>query len=100
MTKLSVTFKKNARETGLRAVSDVYPSHIIKINRIECGSISYVDATQNWQVGIQAVDTKARSGWSWLFFKKRFGDADEARAWFKTTVEAIHKKWPIYVKQK
>jgi len=99
---VKLSFKKQPRETGLRAVAEVAPSTTIKADGKACGEIRaphYSDDSNLWSVG---VTVKADTGnpncdWKWIFFKKKFASEPEAREFVKTRWQAIQELHTLHL---
>lgn len=85
------TFKKEKRETGLRAVGRPYPDTTIKYKKKNVGAIhapTWNDMDCKWKIGI-TIASNCAPGWSWFFFKERFDSEQSARDYLKNNYKKI-----------
>ncbi len=97
--KLIVTFKKNARETGLAAVMAREPTTIIKINKCPVGEIvppSRYSKETGWHIIFKVLNPEpkdnASKSWEWIKMKARFPSEPEARKAIKKHIHRITQK--------
>ena len=96
------TFKKQPRETGLRAVGTPYPNVDIKMDKKIVGYISAPNWTSKkhcWKVRF-SVDTESTKEspcpWRWYTLAKKFDSEDSARQWLKENASGIVEKLSLY----
>lgn len=99
MAKAKFTFRKEPRETGLRAVGHPYPATAIKFSGEEIGRISppwFGSKDGKWGVGLRVLEKASDScEWGWMFFKARFDTEPEAREFVTRNQATILSKWTL-----
>lgn len=86
---MSISFKKDPRESGLRGVAQM-PSYRVKVNKKVCGRIS-MNSPYNRDKGLFSIGITIKKNkevisddtdcdWQWLFFKNNCQTEDEAKA--------------------
>lgn len=91
---MKFTFKRQPKETGLRAVGNPRPSVDIKLGGKVCGQIIapyWATEDGKWRVGMAIDSDDPRNGWRWKFFKPRFDTEADARAWIAGNAAALAK---------
>ena len=98
-----LSFKKQARETGLRSVGNPVPSVDIKINKKVIGYLSaptWQTKDNKWGINFSVVkpepDENPNCKWKWIAVKTRFETENEAREFVKENIEAISKRYTLY----
>jgi len=107
---MKLTFKKEARETGLRAVVNPTPSTIIKIEGKEWGHIwgHIIPASSHsdlfaWSIQFSIVkkdimeDKNPNCIWRNVTLKQKFSSEPEARDWLKTNLDMLSEKFTFYL---
>ena len=95
ITVLKFTFKKQPKETGLRAVGTPYPDTDIKVNKKAVGYISapnWQTKTIAWKIRLavkKEITTDDPAGFKWVSAKKVFGSEADARQWIKENTEEL-----------
>lgn len=94
---MKFTFRKEAPETGLRAVGNTRPSTQIKLRGKEIGRISAPNRQtkdDKWGVGLMVDDPAGENcPWRWVFFKARHDSEPEARAWLLANSPHLFDKY-------
>lgn len=86
-----LSFKKEARTTGLASVGAGDPSTIIKFNKKSVGLISSPSRWTNedkWRVKL-TIKRPTEDNFDWVVFKAKFDDEPTARAWVKENWEKL-----------
>ena len=92
---MKFTFKKQPKETGLRAVGTPYPDTDIKVNKKVVGYISapnWQTKTIAWKIRLavkKEITTDDPAGLKWVSAKKVFGSEADARQWIKENTEEL-----------
>lgn len=92
-----LSFKKEARKTGLAGVGYPHPSTIIKFNKRECGRIAapnWQTKDSLWRVRLAKVEG---SRFKWVTLKKTFATEPEARGWLKENWQKITEQIELYL---
>lgn len=89
MIKLS--FKKQAKETGLSGVGNPYPATDIKVNKRICGYISPPNWTTKDNLWCIKFAVNTESSWGWRVSKRRFESEPEAREYLKNNLQILEK---------
>ena len=101
--KYKLTFKSDARETGLAACGQMIGADIKyrkkHIGRIHRNSLHVQDACK-YTVGF-SVNKPENGRWVWVYFKMKFDTMEEAREWasdnFKAIIDNFQSKgWTIH----
>jgi len=89
------TFKKHAKETGLRSVGHPNQNVDIKCGGKLVGIIyapSWATKDNKWSVSFAVQDADGENcKWKWVSFKARFDDEQSAREFVNNNVEKITK---------
>lgn len=100
---MKLSFKKEPRETGLRAVGRPYQGVHIKCDGRIVGYIrppAWDTKDHCWSVGIAVKhDEPGNCGncdWIWVFFKARHSDEPTARAWIKSHWSSITRRYTFH----
>ena len=100
---MKLTFKKHAKETGLRAVGNPYPDTDIKLGGKKCGYISapnWQSVDRQWRIKL-AIKREPVPGFpanfDWVTLSARFDDEKAAREFVKANVEKIKDKFDLYL---
>ncbi len=108
MTKLKKPgFRREPKETGLRAIGNSKQSVTIKMGRD--GAVGRIFAP-NWQsnaytVGLMVKKTaeeltnKPNCDWRWVLIKFQFENEESARAWVCTNWKMLNEKYTLYIAQ-
>ena len=94
---LKFTFKKQPKETGLRAVGTPYPDTDIKVNKKAVGYISapnWQTKTIAWKIRLavkKEITTDDPAGFKWVHISRSFGSEGDARQWIKDNSEELSK---------
>jgi|GEM_PF-4184558 len=102
MTAAKLTFKKQPRETGLRAVGYSSQSIDVKLNKKTFGTIN----APNWQTAdnlygvsimvmktAEITDSNSNCDWKRINFRARFADPEQAKIWFQEHIDAQQKMY-------
>lgn len=102
--KLSVTFKKGKRKTGLAAVGAHDPPTDIKINKRIVGHIEFPNRhTESKIIKVhltvkkQQPDSNPNCDWKWIALKAGFHTEQEARTFVKREILTIAKNNLLHV---
>lgn len=89
------TFKKSAKETGLRAIGCPHANVDIKRDKKKVGMI-YAPTWQTkdgkWSLAFMVNDHTGKNpncGWGWIFLKPRFETEQEARQYVSDNAEKL-----------
>jgi hypothetical protein len=90
-----LSFKKQPRETGLRAVGNPYPNTTIRLDGLQVGQIiapfaRSLGGDSQWKVSL--MEKRGEDNFDWVTFKARFESEADARAW-------VIDKWDILAKR-
>lgn len=92
------TFKRDARETGLRAISQVRGTDI-KLGGKIVGRLQppgHYDVSRDWvirfRVTSEPTTEEPRRTWKWIVLKQRFEDEDCARAYVHAHYGTLQQK--------
>lgn len=94
---MTITFKKEAKLTGLAAIAHPYQSVDIKVNKKVVGYIAAPNAFTDdlWIVMFRVWktdnDKKENCSWKWVTLKQKFDTEEEARIFIKENEEKILK---------
>ena len=101
MAKTKVTFKKDARETGLRAVG-YYRGYDIKIKKKTFGRITTPNVIRReftWEI-MYAIekedimqDGNPNCSWMWKRAESKFDSAEMAKQWIQDNIYSILDKF-------
>lgn len=102
---MKVTFKREPREKGLRAVGNTHQSVDIKSNKKKFGAI----IAPNWRTkdnkwGVQfcvekdetITDNNPNCSWMWVSIAKRFDTEDDARAYVNEYIDRFAEKYTFH----
>lgn len=91
-----LSFKKQPKETGLRAVGSPIPNTDIKLNGKRFGYLcapTWQTKDGKWGVYFMAYKTEPDDNpncdWRWLSAKDRFDSESDARQWMKDRIATI-----------
>ena len=96
------TFKKQPRETGLRAVGSPHPDVDIKINKKIVGYIAapnWMSKKHCWRVRFSVEKEPNKENpcpWRWYTLAKEFDSEESARLWVKENASDIVEKLSLY----
>lgn len=95
---MSITFKKEKRETGLASVGHPYQNVTIKHNKKEFGTI-YAPSwrTRGWRIHFARKD--GVQGFKWTVVKKVFDTEEESRKFVKDHAEWFESQDLHYVNE-
>lgn len=86
---MTLTYKKQKRETGLSAVGNPYPNTAIKLDSKMVGEISapnWRSDGSTWRIRLMVVDG---TSWKWIQLKARPNTEEEARAFVTANAAKI-----------
>jgi hypothetical protein len=92
------TFKKGAKETGLRSVARPHANTTIKIKGGCVGTI-YAPSRfggDHWTVSMIVVTTEDNAGWRWARLKGAWDTEAEARAFVIANSDLIQNKLELH----
>lgn len=98
--KLQLRFKKDARETGLRAIGAAPRGYSIMLEELLIGKIGAKSVSQFvydetcWQFSLKIprkVEQEGCCPWGWKILKQTFSTAEEAKEYIKANTEEILK---------
>lgn len=102
-TSMKLSFKKHARETGLRAVGNPYPDTDIKLGGKKVGYLdapSWNSADRQWRIRFAIKRQQAPgfpANFDWVTLTARFDTEPEAREFVKQNIEKIKAKFDLYL---
>lgn len=105
-TKLSVTFKKGTRQTGLAGMMENDPDIAIKVNKQIVGYIhppSYRQRTSQFGIRftvkkpLNKVNTNPNCDWYWVFISINTTEEADARMWVKENIMKITEKYILHI---
>lgn len=94
---MKITFKRDARPTGLSAVVHPYPQTRIKLGGKSVGWISYggysaAGGFEEWRIWLHVQDEAEKRGWKNVRLKQVCGSEPEARQFVLDHQGAIIRK--------
>ena len=96
--KIKITFKNEARLTGLSGVGYPHRNTQIKINNKKFGYIrppNWTTKDNKWEIFF-AIVTENRNGWKWVQIKDRFDSTELAKVYIQDHIEEICKTHTLY----
>jgi hypothetical protein len=99
--KFNISFKKQPKETGLRAVGYTHSSIDIKVNKKRVGLISAPNwQKKGWTIRISIMkpepDDNPNCDWKWISVKTAFEDEQSARQWVKDNLKSVAEKFSLH----
>ena len=101
--KFNISFKRQAKITGLAGVGYPNQSVDIKVNKKEVGIISapnWQTKDNNWRVRLtvkkQESDDNPNRDWKWVSVKKTFENEESARQWVKDNLKTLSMKYELH----
>jgi hypothetical protein len=96
-----ITFKKEPRETGFRAVGHPYQSVNIKLDKKVVGIIHAPHWNSNpphkWVIRLAVKDKKyPNAGWGWVQLKEHFDSEAEARLFIVLNRNNLLSKYKLH----
>lgn len=89
---MTFTFKKGKKPTGLYAVGHPNPDTVIKLRKMQVGTIygpSWLTKDGMWRVGFMVKDPESHCGWKNITLKKKTSSEAEMREWLKEMYSVI-----------
>jgi len=103
MKKISITFKRQPRATGLASIGTPYPSVDIKLNKQKFGWISpptWRTDDNKWGIYFSIKksepDSNPNCDWKNVSIKTRFDTEEDARQWMVNNIERILEKYQLH----
>lgn len=97
---MKFTFKKEPRETGLRAVGHPHRSVTIKLKKKKVGMIHapyWASEEYKWKIMLMVEDPEGENRkWHWITLKARFDKEQEARDFLNEHIEEIMEKYDLH----
>ncbi len=89
------TYRKQPRETGLRAIANPYPSTDIKLKKLKVGYIAAPSrfGDDNWRIRLAVKDNDS---FRWVTFKAQFNSEDEGRKWLDAHADSVISKYDLH----
>lgn len=100
---MKLSFKKHAKETGLRAVGNPYPDTDIKLGGKKIGYISapnWQGVDRQWRIKLavkRAPQPGLPANFDWTTLIAKFDDEKTAREFVKQNIEKIKDKFDLYL---
>ena len=103
MKKISITFKRQSKDTGLAGVCNPDPDVDIKLNKKVFGHIvapNWRTKDNKWGICIAIIktepDNNLNCNWKNIILKIRFDTEDDARQWMVNNIEKILEKFQLH----
>lgn len=96
---MKLSFKKDARETGLAGVGRPNPDTFIKADKKRIGTIvapTFITKDNLWSVSLMVKrepTPRDPCDFQWISFKARFAEEADAREWIKKYWDALCAKY-------
>lgn len=94
-----VTFKKQARATGLARIAEPEPITDVKIGGSIVGMITpphFTATDRSWRASIRVKDPEAGGGWKWARLRQKFTDEPSARVWLTQAMPDITSRHDLH----